>query len=156
MPNSTSQYETLVLNIIPYIQPMEEENHLPSFPATLKGDMLVSWGVSTSDFVFFSLIEEFPPWPRKASAALDGRTSKASAVVLQRSSARSHHNLHNLHLDKNQPKHGEKQRVEIADVADFGGGSSQHLDTWLITMVTVSFLRIGLWDPFHMAELHSL
>ena len=50
----------------------------------------------------------------------------------------------------------EKQRVEIADVADFGGGSSQHLDTWLITMVTVSFLRIGLWDPFHMAELHSL
>ena len=124
---------------------MEEENHLPSFPATLKGDMLVSWRVSTSDFVF--LIEEFPPWPRKASAALDGRTSKASAVVLQRSSARSHHNLHNLHLDENQQKHRENNgwrsrmlRILVED----------HPNTW------IRGLRIGLWDPFQMAELHGL
>ena len=31
------------------------------------------------------------------------------------------------------------------------GGSSQDLDQWLITMVIVSPLRIGLWDPFQMA-----
>ena len=33
------------------------------------------------------------------------------------------------------------------------GGSSQDLDTWLITMVIVYPLRIGLWDPFQMAFL---
>ena len=27
---------------------------------------------------------------------------------------------------------------------------------WLIAMVIVSPLRIGLWDPFQMAELHGL
>ena len=27
---------------------------------------------------------------------------------------------------------------------------------WLITMVIVSALRIGLWDPFQMGELHGL
>ena len=30
------------------------------------------------------------------------------------------------------------------------GGSSQDLDTWLVTMVIISPLRIGLWDPFQM------
>ena len=35
---------------------------------------------------------------------------------------------------------------------DILGGSSQDLDTWLVTMVTVvSPLRMGLWDPFQMA-----
>ena len=29
-------------------------------------------------------------------------------------------------------------------------------DTWLITMVIVSPLFLGLWDPFQMAELHGL
>ena len=33
------------------------------------------------------------------------------------------------------------------------GGSSQDLDTWLATMVIVSPLRIGLWDPFQIAYL---
>ncbi len=35
------------------------------------------------------------------------------------------------------------------------GGSSM-ICKWLITMVIVSPLRIGLWDPFHMAELYGL
>ncbi len=38
------------------------------------------------------------PLPRMASAAQDGRTSKASAAVPQKSSGRWHQNLHNLHL----------------------------------------------------------
>ena len=29
-------------------------------------------------------------------------------------------------------------------------------DTWLITMVIVKPRRMGLWDPFQMAELHGL
>ena len=30
------------------------------------------------------------------------------------------------------------------------------LSMWLTTMNSVRPLRIGLWDPFHMAELHGL
>ena len=30
------------------------------------------------------------------------------------------------------------------------------LSKWLITMVSFRPLRIGLWDPFQMAELHGL
>ena len=33
------------------------------------------------------------------------------------------------------------------------GGSSHELDTWLISMAIISPLRIGLWDPFQVAEL---
>ena len=36
------------------------------------------------------------------------------------------------------------------------GGSSHELDTWLISMVIISPLRIGLWDPFQVAELYGL
>ena len=36
------------------------------------------------------------------------------------------------------------------------GGSSQDLDTRLISMVIVSPQDLGLWDPFQMAELHGL
>ena len=36
------------------------------------------------------------------------------------------------------------------------GGSSHDLDTWLIAMLIVSVLRIGLWEPLQMAELHGV
>ena len=49
---------------------------------------------------------------------------------------------HNLGGDILQP---------VDDLALLLGGSSQDLDTWFITMVIVSPLRIGLWDPFQMA-----
>ena len=43
-----------------------------------------------------------------------------------------------------------------------GDWSAPHLEDhprtckWLITMVIVSPVRIGLWDPFQMAELDGL
>ncbi len=50
-------------------------------------------------------------------------------------------------LDKIQP---ENRRIHER-ICCMLGGSSQDSDTWLITMVIISPLRIGLWDPFQMA-----
>ena len=39
------------------------------------------------------------------------------------------------------------ERCETQSLEGLLGRSSHDLDTWLITMVIVSPLRIGLWDP---------
>ena len=53
---------------------------------------------------------------------------------------------------------GSKERVLQKNILNLGDYLEDHPTTckWLITMVIVSPLRIGLWDPFQKAELHGL
>ena len=46
------------------------------------------------------------------------------------------------------PSRAMYQQMYRLDVVWVLGGSSQDLDTWLITMVSFRPLRIKLWDPF--------
>ena len=62
----------------------------------------------------------------------------------------------NLGLNIEAPNLSLHVGICAIDPIELLGGSPQDGRKWSISVVIVSPLRIGLWDPFQMAELHVL